>query len=125
MTPATRRLRDALHRSLANATFDIGRIEYQDARRTHTSFEGRPGDVVGRAALADILRASPEDARRARAAPVLLSPAIRSEITRSVGTILRPHLKSDMIAGSLPMPQRELAIHAPLLTPEQLKRRMD
>ena len=103
-TPAAQQLRNALLRSLAEASFDIGRIEHQDAHSTRTSFEARPEDVIEPAALADMLRASPEDVRRAGSAHVLLEPDAKSELADALCGVLQPHLDSDRIGTSIPIP---------------------
>ena len=104
LTPAAQRLRDAFIRSLADATFDIGRIEYQDGSDTTISFDARPEEVVDSAALADMLRASPENVQRARGARPLLAAAVRSDLADTLRSIVQPHLDSDTIAAALPMP---------------------
>ena len=104
LTPAAQRLRDAFLRSLADATFDIGRIEYQDAHETRYSFDARPEEVIGPDALANILRSSPEDAGRVLTARTLLVPTVRSDLADALRGIVAPHLKSDSVASALPIP---------------------
>ena len=104
LTPAARRLKDALVRSLASASFDIGRIEYQDAHDTTTSFGARPGEEIERDALADLLRSAPNDAARARNARTLLAPDLRSKLADVLRSIVDSHLESDRIASAVPLP---------------------
>ena len=104
LTPAAQPLKNALLRSLADATFDIGRIEYQDAHITRTKFDARPQEVVGSTALADMLRGSPENVQRARGAHTLLATAVRSELADTLRSIVGPHLASDRIGTAIPIP---------------------
>ena len=104
LTPAAQRLRNALIRSLADASFDIGRIEYQDEYNTTTTFSARPEEVIGSATFADMLRGSPEDVQRARSARVLLVSTIRSELADILRSIVQPHLESEKIGTAIPIP---------------------
>ena len=104
LTPTAQRLRNALIRSLADASFDIGRIEYQDEHNTTTTFDARPEEVIGPAAFADMLRGSPEDIQRARSARILLVSTIRSELADTLRSIVEPHLELDKIGTAIPIP---------------------
>ena len=102
LAPAAQRLRNALLRSLADTTFDIGRIEHQDAHETSYSFAARPEEVIGPDVLANMLRSSPEDAQRARAARTLLVPTVRSELADTLRSVVQPYLESDTCSHSRP-----------------------
>ena len=97
--PEIRHLKDTLAKSLAEAMFDLGQSQPQNSA---TTFADIPEEIVAPDALATLLRAGAEQARRARNSQTLLSQPTRESLQSSLRAVLQPHLKSDTIGYSFP-----------------------